>query len=283
MKIQKVGVVGCGLMGSGIAQNCAQSGYDVVVSEINEDLLNKGMNMIKGSLAKSVEKGKLSEEDRAAILGRVKGTTNTKEFSSRDLVVEAAIENLDLKKKIFADLDAICPPNAILASNTSCLSVTEIATATKRPEKVVGTHFFNPVPVMALLELVRAISTSQDTLDSVRTFGETLGKTIIVAQDKPGFIVNRLLGAFMLEAIRMLENGIATREDIDNGMRLGANHPMGPLTLADFVGLDTMYYIAESMYDELKDPKFAPPLLLKRMVAAGHLGRKAGKGFYEYR
>jgi 3-hydroxybutyryl-CoA dehydrogenase len=283
MKIQKVGVVGCGLMGSGIAQNCAQSGYDVVVSEINEDLLNKGMNMIKGSLAKSVEKGKLSEEDRAAVLGRIKGTTNTKDFSNRDLVIEAAIENLELKKRIFADIDAIGPPNAILASNTSCLSVTEIATATKRPEKVVGTHFFNPVPVMALLELVRAISTSDDTLNSVRTFGETLGKTIIVAQDKPGFIVNRLLGAFMLEAIRMLENRIATREDIDNGMRLGANHPMGPLTLADFVGLDTMYYIAESMYNELKDPKFAPPLLLKRMVAAGHLGRKAGRGFYDYK
>jgi 3-hydroxybutyryl-CoA dehydrogenase len=283
MKIEKVGVVGCGLINSGIAQNCAQAGYDVVVSEINDDLLNKGLNLIKGSLAKSVEKGKLSKKDEQAIIGRIKGTTNTGEFKDRDLVIEAAIENLDLKKKIFGELEVICKAEAILASNTSCLSVTDIATATKRPEKVIGTHFFNPVPLMALLELVKTITTSDETLKDVTSFGESLGKTIITAQDKPGFIVNRLLGAFMLEAIRMLENGIATREDIDNGMKLGANHPMGPLTLADFVGLDTMYYIAESMYDELKDPKFAPPLLLKRMVAAGHLGKKSGKGFYVYK
>jgi 3-hydroxybutyryl-CoA dehydrogenase len=282
MKIEKVGVVGCGLMGAGIAQNCAQSGYQVVVSEINDDLLNKGLGAIKKTLAKSVEKDKLAKEEEEAIVGRIKGTTNTKDFSDRDLVIEAAIENMDLKKKIFAELDGICPPNAILASNTSCLSVTEIASATKRPDKVIGTHFFNPVPVMALLELVKALTTSEETLSAVRSFGESLGKTIIVAPDKPGFIVNRLLGAFMLESIRMLENGIATREDIDNGMKLGANHPMGPLTLADFVGLDTMYYIAQSMYEELKDPKFAPPLLLKRMVTAGHVGRKSGKGFYDY-
>ncbi len=282
MKIEKVGVVGCGLMGAGIAQSCAQSGYQVVVSEINDDLLNKGLGAIKKTLAKSVEKGKLAKEEEEAIAGRIKGTTNTKDFSDRDLVIEAAIENMDLKKKIFAELDGICPPNAILASNTSCLSVTEIASATKRPDKVVGTHFFNPVPVMALLELVKALTTSEETLSAVRSFGESLGKTIIVAPDKPGFIVNRLLGAFMLESIRMLENGIATREDIDNGMKLGANHPMGPLSLADFVGLDTMYYIAQSMYEELKDPKFAPPLLLKRMVTAGHVGRKSGKGFYDY-
>ena len=282
MKIEKVGVVGCGLMGAGIAQSCAQSGYQVVVSEINEDLLNKGLGAIKKTLAKSVEKGKLAKEEEEAIVGRIKGTTNTKDFSDRDLVIEAAIENMDLKKKIFAELDGICPPNAILASNTSCLSVTEVASATKRPDKVVGTHFFNPVPVMALLELVKALTTSEETLSAVRTFGESLGKTIIVAQDKPGFIVNRLLGAFMLESIRMLENGIATREDIDNGMKLGANHPMGPLSLADFDGLDTMYYIAQSMYEELKDPKFAPPLLLKRMVTAGHVGKKSGKGFYDY-
>ncbi len=282
MKIEKVGVVGCGLMGAGIAQSCAQSGYNVVVSEINDELLNKGMSSIKKTLAKSVEKGKLAKEEEEAIAGRIKGTTNTGDFSDRDLVIEAAIENMDLKKKVFGELDGICAPDAILASNTSCLSVTEIASVTRRPDKVVGTHFFNPVPVMALLELVKALSTSSGTMEAMRSFGESLGKTIVVAQDKPGFIVNRLLGAFMLEAIRMLENGVATKEDIDNGMKLGANHPMGPLALADFVGLDTMYYIAQSMYEELKDPKFAAPLLLKRMVTAGHLGRKSGKGFYDY-
>ena len=269
-------------MGAGIAQSCAQSGYQVMASEINEELLNKGLGIIKKSLAKGVEKGKITSEDEQAILSRVKGTTNVEDFSDCDLVVEAVIENMDLKKKVFADLDRICPAHAVLASNTSCLSVTEIAVATKRPEKVIGTHFFNPVPVMALLELVTTVISSEETLNTAKSFGEALGKTVIVAQDKPGFIVNRLLGAFMLEAVRMVEAGLATREDIDNGMKLGANHPMGPLTLADFVGLDTMYYIAESMYEELKDPKFAPPLLLKRMVTAGHLGRKTGKGFYDY-
>jgi len=282
MEIRKVGVVGCGIMGAGIAQSCAQSGYPVTASEINEELLNKGLGIIKKSLAKSVEKGKLSKEDEEAILGRVKGTTNIEDFSDCDLVIEAVVENMDLKKKVFADLDRICPAHAILASNTSCLSVTEIAMATKKPDKVIGMHFFNPVPMMALLEVVTTVISSEETFNTVQSFGESLGKTVIVAQDKPGFIVNRLLGAFMLEAVRMVEAGIATREDIDNGMVLGCNHPMGPLSLADFVGLDTMYYIAESMYEELKDPKFAPPLLLKRLVTAGHLGRKTGKGFYDY-
>lgn len=283
MEIKKVGVVGCGLMGAGIAQVCAQKGYDVIVSEINNDLLNKGLKSIKSILSKGVEKGKITKEDEEATLGRLKGTTNTKDFSDRDIVIEAVIENIGLKKKVFADLDSICPAHSILATNTSCLSVTEIATATKKPEKVIGTHFFNPVPIMVLLELVTGLSTSEDTLNTAKSLGASLGKTCIVAQDKPGFIVNRLLLASSLEAIRMVENKIATKEDIDNGMKLGANYPMGPLTLSDFVGLDTMLFIAESVYAELNDPKFAPPLLLKRMVTAGHLGRKSGKGFYDYK
>lgn len=282
MEIKKVGVLGCGLMGAGIAQISAQSNYPVVVSEINEELLNKGLKIIDKTLAKSVEKGKLAEQDKAAIQGRVKGTTKVEDLADCDLIVEAAVENMDLKKKIFADLDRICPPHAVLATNTSCLSVTEIAMATKRPDQVIGMHFFNPVPVMKLLEVVTTIISSEETLKTVKAFGESLGKTVIVAKDTPAFIVNRVLTPLMLEAIRVLEAGLATREDIDNAMVLGCNHPMGPLTLADFVGLDTMYYITEAMYAESKDPKFAAPLLLKRMVTAGHLGRKAGKGFYDY-
>jgi len=283
MEIKKVGVVGCGLMGAGIAQTCAQSGYQVTVSEINDELLNKGLGMIKTQLARSVEKGKLAKEDGEAILARLKGTTNTEDFADCDVVVEAVVENMDLKKRIFAELDRICPAHAVLATNTSCLSVTEIAMATKRPDRVIGTHFFNPVPVMKLLEIVTTIVSSEETLNTAKGLGESLGKTVIVAKDTPAFIVNRLLTPLMLEAVRVLEAGLATREDIDNGMVLGLNHPMGPLTLADFVGLDTMFYITEAMYAETKDPKFAAPLLLKRMVTAGHLGRKTGKGFYDYK
>lgn len=282
MAIKKVGVVGCGLMGSGIAQVSAQSGYQVTVSEVNDELLNKGLAGIDKQLARGVEKGKLTEEDKAGVLGRIKGSTRLDDFSDCDLVVEAAVENMDIKKKVFADLDRICPAHAILATNTSCLSITEVSTATGRPDKVIGTHFFNPVPVMKLLEVVTTIVSSDETLDTVKKFGESLGKTVIVAKDTPAFIVNRILTPLMLEAIRLLESGLATREDIDNGMVLGCNHPMGPLALADFVGLDTMYYITEAMYAETKDPKFAAPLLLKRMVTAGHLGRKVGKGFYDY-
>lgn len=269
-------------MGAGIAQVSAQSGYQVVVSEINDELLAKGLKGIDKQLGKAVEKGKLTEEDKAGILGRVKGTTKLDDFSDCDLVVEAAVESMDLKKKVFADLERICPPHAVLATNTSCLSITEISTATNRPDKVIGTHFFNPVPVMKLLEVVTTIVSSEETLDTVRKFGESLGKTVIVAKDTPAFVVNRILTPLMLEAIRLLESGLATREDIDNGMVLGCNHPMGPLSLADFVGLDTMFYITEAMYEETKDPKFAAPLLLKRMVTAGLLGRKTGKGFYDY-
>jgi 3-hydroxybutyryl-CoA dehydrogenase len=282
MEIKKVGVVGCGLMGSGIAQVCAQSGYQVIVSEINEALLNKGLTSISSFLSKSVEKGKLSPQDKDATLGRLKGTTNTNDFSDCDLVIEAVIENMDLKKEVFAKLDKICPQHTVLATNTSALSVIEIATATSRLDKVLGLHFMNPAPIMRLLEIIRTITTSDETIDLCKDFGESLGKTIVVAKDTPGFIVNRLGIAFTVNAIRMLEAGMATREDIDVASTLGLNHPMGPLHRADFLGIDTLYYATCDMYEKLKDPQYAPPILLQRMVAAGWLGRKTGKGFYEY-
>lgn len=283
MEIKKVGVVGCGTMGAGIVQVCAQSGYPVVVSEINEKLLKKGLSLIERSLNAAVDKGKLTQGDRKAILSRIRGTTNTADFGDCDLVIEAAIENMNLKKQIFANLDKVCPKQAILASNTSCLSVIEMATATSRPDKVVGMHFFNPVPVMKLLELVRTIATSDETVAAVQKVGESVGKTVVITTDTPGFIANRLLFASLLEAVRILESNVATKEDIDTAMKLGLNHPIGPLALADLIGIDTCMFIASAMYEELKDPKFAPPTLMKRMVAAGWLGRKTGKGFYEYK
>ena len=283
MEIKAVGVVGCGIMGTGIAQVCAQSGYQVVISEINNELLTKGLSAIDKTLSKAVEKGKLSPPDKDAITGRIKGTTSIGDFASCELVVEAVVEDIGIKKKVFTDLDGVCPPDTILATNTSCLPITEIAAITSSPDKVLGLHFFNPVPVMVLLEIVRALATSDETLETSKAFGKSLGKTIITAQDRPGFVVNRLLVPFILDAIRMLESGVATREDVDTGVHLGLNHPMGPLTLADFTGLDTCLFIAEAMYAELKDPAVAPPTLLKRMVAAGWFGRKAGKGFYDYR
>jgi 3-hydroxybutyryl-CoA dehydrogenase len=283
MEIKQVGVVGCGQMGGGIAQVCAQAGYRVTASEINEELLSKGLSSIKSSLTKSLEKGRITQQDKDSILSRLKGTTNMKDFGNCDLVIEAASENLDLKKKIFAGLDKICPKSAILATNTSCLSIIEMAMATTRPDKVLGLHFFNPAPVMKLLEVVKTIATSQETLEAGRSFGQSLGKTVIVAQDAPGFVVNRLLVPQLLHAIRMLEAGVATKEDIDTGVTTGLNHPLGPLSVADLVGLDTLYFIANSIYDEFKDQQFAPPILLKNMVAAGWFGRKTGKGFYEYK
>ncbi|MFQ6122955.1 MAG: 3-hydroxyacyl-CoA dehydrogenase family protein [Dehalococcoidales bacterium] len=283
MEVKKVGVVGCGLMGSGITQVCAQSGYQVVVSEINDELLNKGLAFINSALTKSIDKGKLSQQDKDAILSRIKGTTNTKDFRDCDLIIEAAIENMDLKKKIFAEIDKICPKHAILATNTSCLSIIDMAMVTTRPDKVLGLHFFNPVPVMQLVEVVKTISTSDDTLETGKTFGKSLGKTAVIAQDSPGFIVNRLLMPFLLNAIRMLDAGVATREDIDTAINLGLNHPVGPLALSDLIGLDTVFYIVNSLYEEFKDPQYAPPPLLKKMIAAGWLGRKTGKGFYDYK
>ena len=283
MEIKRVGIVGCGAMGSGIIQVCAQSGYQVVASEINDELLNKGLTSISNFLTRSVEKGKLSQQDKDSTLARIKGTTNSKDFSDCDLIIEAAVENMELKKKIFAELDKICPRHAILATNTSCLSIIDIATITSRADKVLGLHFFNPVPLMQLLEIVRTIATGDETLETAKGFGKSLGKTIVIAQDVPGFIVNRLMTPFLLDAIRMLEAGVASREDIDTAINLGLNHPMGPLTLSDLIGLDVVLFIVNAIYEEFKDPRFAAPPLLKKMAAAGWLGRKTGKGFYEYK
>ena len=283
MEIKRVGVVGCGLMGSGISQVCAQSGYQVVVSEINDELLNKGLASISLFLTRNVKKGRVSQAEKEATLARIKGTTNIKDFGDCDLIIEAAIENMNVKKKIFAELDKICSKDAILATNTSCLSIIDMATVTTRPRKVLGMHFFNPVPRMKLLEIVKTIATSDETLEIGQEFGKSIGKTTIIAPDTPGFIVNRLLLPFMLGAFRMLDTGGATKEDIDAGVRLGLGHPMGPLALADLIGMDTILYIANAIYEELKDPLYAPPIILKKMVATGWLGRKTGKGFYEYK
>jgi 3-hydroxybutyryl-CoA dehydrogenase len=282
MEIKKVGVVGCGTMGAGIVQACAQSGYQVVVSEINDELLNKGVATINSLLSKNVEKGKLSPEDKEATLSRIKGTTNIQDFADCDLVIEAALENIEVKKKLFAELDKVCPQHTILATNTSCLSIIDMATVTSRPDKVLGLHFFNPVPVMKLLEVVKTIATSDDTVETGGDFGKTLDKTVVVVKDAPGFIVNRLVVPFILNAIRMLETGVATREDIDTGINLGLNHPIGPIALADLIGLDTLLFIADAIYDEFKDPQYASPTLLRKTVTAGWLGRKTGKGFYDY-
>ncbi len=283
MEIKKVGVVGCGQMGGGIAQVCAQGGYQVIVSEINEAFLNKGLASISSFLTKSTERGKITQQDKDSALSRIKGTTSLKDFADCDLAIEAAVENLDLKKKIFAELDTVCPKHTILATNTSCLSIIDMAMATSKPEKVLGLHFFNPVPLMQLLEIVRTIATSDETLEAGREFGKSVGKTVVIARDAPGFIVNRLMVPQILNAIRMLEDGVATREDIDNGLKLGLNHPMGPLALADLVGLDTLSFIASGIYAEFKDPQYINPTLLNKMVTAGWLGRKSGKGFYEYK
>ena len=283
MEIKQVGVVGCGQMGGGIAQVSAQSGYQVIVSEVNEELLNKGLAAINSSLTKAVEKERITPQDKEVAISRIKGTTSMKDLSNCDLVIEAAIENLELKKKIFAELDSVCPKHTILATNTSCLSIIEMAMTTSRPDKVLGMHFFNPPPLMKLLEVGRTVATSEETLEIIRNFGRSLGKTVITAPDSPGFIVNRLMVPQVMNAIRMLEAGVASKEDIDNGMMLGLNHPIGPLAVADLVGLDTFYYIASAMYDKFNDPQFAPPILLEKMVTAGWLGRKTGKGFYDYK
>ncbi len=282
MDIKRVGVVGCGLMGGGIAQVCAAAGYETVAREINNEFLEKGMNAIKTNWKKNVAKGRMSEVDHAAALNRLNGTTNMNDFAKCDLVIEAAVEQMDLKKEIFTELDSIAPSHAILATNTSCLSIIEIASATKRPEQVLGIHFFNPVPAMKLVEVIETISTNSETMQTSCGFSESLGKQVVRAKDSPGFIVNLLLIPFLLDAIRAYEKGLASKEDIDAGVKLGLNHPMGPLTLTDLVGLDTTYHIACAMYEETADPKYAPPVLLKQMVVAGWMGRKSGKGFYDY-
>lgn len=282
MPIERVGVVGCGLMGSGIAQVVAQAGCQVVVREVSAELIEKGLKSIEKNLQRLVEKGSLSEAQREQTRVRLRGTTSLDEVRDSDLVIEAVIEQLPAKKELFATLDKICPQKTIFASNTSSISITDMATATQRPNRFLGLHFFNPVPVMKLVEVIRTISTDPKIFEEVVTFAERLGKTPVRTSDRTGFIVNRLLVPYMLDAIRALEEGVASIEDIDKSMKLGCGHPMGPLTLLDFVGLDTTYYIANVMFDEFKERRFAPPPLLKRMVLAGWHGRKAGRGFYDY-
>ena len=282
MQIKTVGVVGCGLMGSGIAQVCAEAGYDVIVREVNDDLLKKGLGKIDSFLAKGVEKGKVTAERKKEVMGRLKGTTDLADLGKCDFVIEVVVENIEAKRQVFQALDAACPPHAIFASNTSSLSITEMAATTKRADRFVGLHFFNPVPLMKLVEVVRSPLTSAESFETAVEFARSLGKTPVRASDKTGFIVNRLLVPYLLDAIRALEEGVGSAADIDEGMKLGCGHPMGPLTLLDFVGLDTTYYIANIMFDEFREKRFAPPPLLKRMVQAGLHGRKTGKGFYDY-
>jgi 3-hydroxybutyryl-CoA dehydrogenase len=282
MKIERVGVLGAGLMGSGIAEVSAKAGYETIVREVSEDLSRKGVSRIEGSLAKAVEKGKLSAADRDAARARLSTTTSLEDLSDCDILIEAIVENLETKKETFAALDRACKPATIFCSNTSSLTITEISAATSRPDRFAGLHFFNPVPVMKLVEVVRTIATSEETENAVFDFAKSLGKEPIRAHDNSGFVVNRLLVPYLLDAVRALEEGVGTREDIDRGMELGCGHPMGPLRLLDFVGLDTTYAIAEIMFNEYREKRFAPPPLLKRMVVAGRFGRKSGRGFYEY-
>jgi len=281
MEIKKVGVLGCGLMGSGIAQVAATAGFDVTVLEVEQKFLDKGFAGIEKSLAKFGEKGTIKESPQA-IRARLKGTTNKQDLADRDIVIEAIIENLDEKKKMYASLDPIVKKDAIFASNTSSISVTEMMTATRRPERFVGLHFFNPVPLMKLVEVVKTIATAPEVYESAYEFGKKLGKVPVRTSDKTGFIVNRLLVPYLLDAIRAYEEGVGSIEDIDNAMKLGCGYPMGPFALLDFVGLDTTYYITHVMYDEFKERRFASPPLLKRLVMAGWYGRKSGKGFYDY-
>jgi 3-hydroxybutyryl-CoA dehydrogenase len=282
MAIKTVGVLGCGLMGAGIAQISAAAGFTTYVLEVNDNVLQKGLGRVEKFLNDGVAKGKVPAVDRDKTLANLKGTTSYAELKDCDLVIEAIVENVDVKKQAYAQVEAVVGRHCIIASNTSSLCITELAAGTKRPDKVGGLHFFNPVPLMKLVEVIRALTTSQETYAELFAFAQAVGKEPITAPDKGGFIVNRLLVPYLLDAIRCLEEGLGTVEDIDKGMKLGCGHPMGPLTLLDFVGLDTTFYIANIMFDEFREPRFAPPPLLKRMVLAGHHGRKSGKGFYEY-
>ena len=282
MSIEKVGVVGCGLMGSGIAQIAAAAGCQVSVREVNAAVLEKGLQSIDKNLQRLVDKGTLPAAERDQIRGRLHGTTNLEDLKDCDLIIEAIIEQLPAKRELWTALDKICPKHTIFASNTSSLSITEMATFTQRPDRFLGLHFFNPVPVMKLVEVIRTIATDKKVEEDTVAFANRVGKTPVRTTDRTGFIVNRLLVPFLLDAIRALEEGVGSIEDIDNSMKLGCGHPMGPLTLLDFVGNDTTYYIANIMFDEFKEKRFAPPPLLKRMVLMGWNGRKAGKGFYDY-
>lgn len=282
MAIRKVGVVGAGLMGSGIAQTCAQSGYETLVREISQPLLEKGLARIYGAWDTMAGKGKLSDEQVAENRARLRGTLDLEAFADCDLVIEAVIENMEEKLRLFPALDKILKPEALILSNTSSLNVTQMGAVTRRPEKVCGLHFFNPAPVMKLVEVVKTISTSEETIAEIQQFARSLGKTPVLAKDTAGFIVNFLLIPYLIAAIRMLENGVASRDDIDTAMKLGCGYPMGPFTLLDYVGLDTTLWAAEAIYEEFKDPLYAPPPLLRRMVLSGMTGRKSGRGFYEY-
>jgi 3-hydroxybutyryl-CoA dehydrogenase len=281
-EIRKVGILGCGLMGSGIAQVAAQAGFETVVREVEQKFVDKGFGSIEKSLGKFVEKGKMTAADRDAAMGRLRGTTALEDLADCDVVIEAIIENVQLKRETYGALDAIVKKDAIFASNTSSLTITELSMATARPAQFVGLHFFNPVPLMKLVEVVRTILTSDESFNRAFEFARKLGKEPIACKDNSGFIVNRLLVPYLLDAIRGYEEGIGSIEDIDKGMQLGCGYPMGPMTLLDFVGLDTTYYIAEIMFAEYREKRFAPPPLLKKMVLAGRHGRKSGAGFYDY-
>ncbi|MFN7940816.1 MAG: 3-hydroxybutyryl-CoA dehydrogenase [Thermoanaerobaculia bacterium] len=282
MTIRRVGVLGCGLMGSGIAEVAAKAGCETVVREVADDLLQKGMGRVRGSLGRAVEKGKLAAEERDAILARIHGTTKISDLADCDLVVEAIVENLVEKQRTFAELDQVAKESAIFASNTSSLTVTQLAVATSRPGRFIGLHFFNPVPVMKLVEVVRTLATDEAVLAEVSDWCRAAGKHPIACRDNSGFVVNRLLVPYLLDAIRALEEGVGSIEDIDEGMKLGCGYPMGPFALLDFVGLDTTYFIANIMFEEYREKRFAPPPLLKQMVQAGRLGKKSGRGFYDY-
>lgn len=282
MEIKKVGVLGCGLMGSGIAEVCARAGLQIAVREIDENQLQAGLARIEKSLDKAVEKGKCSNDERQQTLSLLTGTTALADLADCDLVIEAIIENIDIKRETFSSLDEIVKKEAVFASNTSSLTITEIATATERADRFVGLHFFNPVPRMKLVEVVRTLLTSGEVVDDVHEFARSIGKEPIACRDNSGFIVNRLLVPYLLDAIRALEEGVGSVEDIDKGMQLGCGYPMGPFTLLDFVGLDTTLYIADIMFEEYREKRFAPPPMLKQMVLAGRLGRKSGRGFYDY-
>jgi 3-hydroxybutyryl-CoA dehydrogenase len=281
-EIKKVGVLGCGLMGSGIAQIAAQAGYETVVREVEQKFLDKGLGGISKSLGKFVEKGKMSQQDMEASVGRLKGTTSLDDLADCDIVIEAIIENAELKRETYAALDKIVKPEAIFASNTSSLTITELSMATARPKQFVGLHFFNPVPLMKLVEVVRTILTSDEAFDTAFAFAKSLGKEAVSCRDNSGFIVNRLLVPYILDAIRAYEEGVGSIEDIDKAMVLGCGYPMGPFTLLDFVGLDTTYYITRVMFEEYQEKRFASPPLLRKMVLAGRFGRKTGAGFYDY-
>ncbi|HXD34150.1 MAG TPA: 3-hydroxyacyl-CoA dehydrogenase family protein [Pyrinomonadaceae bacterium] len=284
MEIKKVGVLGCGLMGSGIAQVAASGGFETVVREVSDDLIQRGFAGIEKSLSRFAEKGTITAEQQTEIRGRLSGTTTFEALADCDIIIEAIIENLEEKRQTYAELDRLCKPETIFASNTSSISITEMMTATsaERQKRFIGMHFFNPVPLMKLVEVIRTILTDEAVYEQAIEFGAKLGKTPVRAGDKTGFIVNRLLVPYMLDAIRALEEGVGSIVDIDNAMKLGCGYPMGPFTLGDFVGLDTTYYIAEIMFNEFREKRFAPPPLLKRMVLAGLYGRKSGRGFYDY-